>query len=180
MLDGNEVPAGGEARVAVNIRTGARKRRIRQVIQVQTNDSEQESFSLTVQASVLVDVDVLPNSVLRFSGEQARSASLTLKNYSKKPVQLSGIDSSVPHVNISLSSMTIPPEGEVQLHAELLPDTPKGVLSGWLKIKTGLKSLPLLQIRIWGMSNRKEFFACVDVSVSMLLSGLGTGTVPAL
>jgi hypothetical protein len=150
LLDGNEVPAGSEARIAVNVRTGTRKRRIRQVIQVQTNDPEQASFSLTVHANVLVDVEVLPNNLLRFNGEQARQASLTLKNYSKHPVQLSGIDSSAQHVKISLSSMTIPPDGEVQLNAELQPETPKGVLSGWLKIRTDLKSLPLIQIRIWG------------------------------
>ncbi len=148
--DGNEVSAGGEARVAVNVRTGNRKRNIRQVIKVETNDPEQASFALTVRANVLVDVDVLPRSVLRFSREQAKSASVTLKNYSKNPVQLSGIDSSLPHVNISLSSMTIPPEGEVQVSATLVPDTPKGTLSGWLKITTDLKALPLIQIRIRG------------------------------
>ena len=150
MLDGNEVPAGGEARIAVKIRTGNRKRSIRQVVKVQTDDPEQASFSLTVRANVLVDVDVLPNNVLRFSREQAEHASLILKNYSQHPVRLSGIDSSVSHVNISLSSMTIPPQGEVQISGTLLPEMPKGTFSGWLKITTDLKTLPLIQIRIWG------------------------------
>ena len=148
--DGNEVPVGAEVRVAVNIRTGNRRRNIRQVIKVETNDPEQASFALTVHANVLVDVDVLPNNVLRFSRKKAENASLTLKNFSKNPVRLSGIDSSVPYVNVSLSSMTIPPDGEVRLNATLQSDTPKGTLSGWLKITTDLKSLPLIQIRIWG------------------------------
>lgn len=148
--DGNEVPAGGEARVSVNLRTGRRRRNLRQVVKVETNDSEQAAFDLTLRASVLTDIDVLPNNVLRFSREQAKKASLTIKNYSKNPIHLSGVESSVSHVNISLSSMTIPPEGEVQVSGTLLPEMPEGTFSGWLKITTDLKTMPLIQIRIWG------------------------------
>lgn len=149
MLTGNKIPPGGEGKVAVNISTGTQKRRIRQVVQVQTNDPEHSSFPLTVYANVLVDVEVVPNNVLRFRQKES-TATVTIKNYSQEPVQLSNIDSSNPHVNISLSSMTIPPEGEVTITAKILPNTPRGVLSGWLKIQTDLKITPILQIRIWG------------------------------
>ncbi|PIE28995.1 hypothetical protein CSA57_11075 [candidate division KSB3 bacterium] len=148
--DGNEIPPGGEIRVAVTIRTRARRRSTRQVIKVESNDPQHAAFSLTVHTNVLVDVDVVPNRVLRFRGENAKYASVILKNYSGNSVELLGIDSSLPSINVSLSSMTIPPDGEVLLQAELLPDTPKGLLSGWLNIKTTLESLPLIQVRIWG------------------------------
>ncbi|PIE33048.1 hypothetical protein CSA56_13430 [candidate division KSB3 bacterium] len=152
LLDGNEIPPGGEGKISVHVKTGTRKRRIRKIIKVQTNDPipESASFNLTVFAEVDVELDVLPNNILRFNPARAETTSLRLKNYTDQPVRLSQVSSSDPQVNISISSMTIPPQGEVMLTGTLLPDHPQGAISGWLKIRSDLKTIPLIQIRLWG------------------------------
>ena len=156
MLTGNEIPPGGEGKVAVHIKTGTRKRSIRQVIKVQTNDPNPEAaaFNLTVLANVEVELDVIPNNILRFDPMKSDAASLLLRNYTDRPVQLSQVSTSDPHVNISISSMTIAPQGEVTLTGTLLPDHPQGAIAGWLKIQTDLKAVPLIQVRLWGKNRR--------------------------
>ncbi len=150
LLTGNEIPPGGEGKVAVYIKTGNRNRKVRQVVKVQTNDPEKSAFSLTVQANVIVDLDVLPNNILRFDPKQSDMAAVTIKSYSEHLIQLTDVKSTNPYVEISLSSGTIEPLGEVIVTGRLLPDLPKKEISGWLTIQTDLKTVPTIQIRIWG------------------------------
>lgn len=114
-----------------------------------TDDPVNEAITLLVTAKVLVDLQAEP-ILLRFDPQHSNSASLVLKNYTDAPVQLSEIHTSSPYVDVSISALTIPPNGEVTVTGKLLPDAPKGVLSGWLQIRTDLKAVPLLQIRLWG------------------------------
>ncbi len=154
MLTGNEIPAGGEGKVAVNLKSGNQRREIRQVVNVTTNDPEPEhaAFQLTLQAKVQADLEVLPKPVLRLGNQQEGGAepSVTLKNYSASPIRLSDVQSSNPSVTAAISSMTIPANGEVTLSAALLSDAPKGFVSGWITIRTDLASFPLIEIRLWG------------------------------
>jgi hypothetical protein len=148
LASANEIPAGGEGKITVTVQAGSRNQKIRQVVNVQTNDPEHPAIQLTVIANVLVDLEVIPN-ILRFADNQS-TAQVTLKNYSNVPVKLSEINSSNEYVKVSVSSMTIPATGEVVLTGEVLPEVPTGILQGWVKIKTDLKSMPILEIRIWG------------------------------
>lgn len=149
MLSGDEVPPGEEGKIGVTIRSGSRRQQIRQTVVVHTNDPVNASITLLVTAKVLVDLEPQPN-LLRFDPQQSESASFVIRNYTDTPVQLSDIHSSSQYVDISVSALTIPPSGEVIVSGKLLPDTPPGVLSGWLTIRTDLKAASLLQIRIWG------------------------------
>lgn len=149
MLSGNEIPPGGEGKVQVTVRSGYRKQQLRQTVNVRTNVPQNGSITLLVTANVLVDLEAEPN-LLRFDPRQSDRAALVIKNYTDTPVQLSNVHSSSQYVDISVSAMTIPPKQEVTVTGKLLEDTPKGVLSGWLKIQTDLKTIPMLQIRIWG------------------------------
>lgn len=149
MLSGDDVPPGGEGKIGVTIRSGSRRQQIRQTVIVRTNDPVNDSITLLLTAKVLVDLEPRPY-LLRFDPQQSESASLVIKNYTDTPVQLSDIHSSSQYVDISVSALTIPANGEVIVLGKLLPDTPPGVLSGWLTIRTDLKATPLLQIRIWG------------------------------
>jgi hypothetical protein len=154
LLTGNEIPAGGEGKVAVNLKSGNQRRDIRQIVNVTTNDPEPEhaAFQLTLQAKVQADLEVLPKPILRLGNQQegASESSVTLKNYSASPVQLSDVLSSNQFVTAAISSMTIPANGEVTLSVTLLPDAPKGLVSGWLTVRTDLPSFPLIEIRLWG------------------------------
>ena len=154
MLTGNEIPAGGEGKVAVNLKAGNQRRDIRQTVNVTTNDpdAERASFRLTLQAKVLAELEVLPKPVIRLGTQQAGApeSSVTLKNYSASPIQLSDVQSSNQYVTVSLSSMTIPANGEVTVTTALLSDAPKGLVSGWLTMQTNLPSFPLIQIRLIG------------------------------
>ena len=118
-------------------------------MKVQTNASENGAFQLTALATVQVDLDVQPNNVLRVDPQASAPATVTIKNYSGKPVTLKDVQSSNPHFSVALSSMTIAPDGEVTVSGTLLPDAPKGVQSGWLKIGTDVKAVPMLPIRLW-------------------------------
>ena len=149
MLSGNEIPPGGEGKIAVTVRSGYRRRQLYQKVNVQTNDPTNASIELIVNANVMVALEVIPN-LLRFERNQSDDASVKIKNYSDNLVQLSDIHSSNEYVNISVSSMTIPSKGEIIVTGKLLPDVPKGILSGWLKMRTDLKSFPMIQVRIWG------------------------------
>lgn len=152
MLTGNEIPAGGEGKVAVNLKSGNQRRAIRQAVNVTTNDLKQAQFQLTLTATVQADLEVLPKPILRLGNQQdgAEAPSVTLKNYSASPVQLGSVVSSNPQVTAAISSMIIPANGEVTVKVSLLPDTPKGLVSGWLTIQTDLPSFPLIEIRLWG------------------------------
>ena len=149
MLSGDEIPPGGEGKIGVTVRSGYRRIQIRQAVKVRTNDPANGTITLLVTANVLVDLEAEPN-LLRFDPRQSDRASLVIKNYTSSPVQLSNVHSSSQYVDMSVSAMTVPPQGEVTVTGKLLENTPKGVLSGWLKIRTDLPSVPMLQIRIWG------------------------------
>jgi hypothetical protein len=151
LLSGNEIPPGGEGKIGVTVRSGDRRRQLRQIVNVQTNDPINASIKLSVSANVVVELEIVPN-LLRFDQNQSNVASVKIKNHSDRPVQLSDIDSSNEYVNISVSSMTIPSKGEAVVTGKLLPNVPEGILSGWLKMKTDLKSFPMIQVRIWGNS----------------------------
>jgi len=152
LLTGNEIPPGGEGKIAVHVRTGTRKRHIRQVIKVQTNDPDPAAaaFDLTVLATVEVELDVLPSNILRFDPKTSDTAYLSLRNHTDHPIKLSQVSTSDPDVNVAISSMTIAPQGEVTVTGTLLPDHPQGPIAGWLKIQTDVKTVPLIQIRLWG------------------------------
>ncbi|GAK55822.1 hypothetical protein U27_02781 [Candidatus Vecturithrix granuli] len=149
MLSGDEVPPGGEGKIGVTVRSGYRQQTLRHTVTVHTNDPVNEVITLLVTAKVLVDLEAKPN-LLRFDPKQSESASLVIKNYTDNPVHLSEIHSSNSSVDLAISALTIPPNGEVTVTGKLLPDAPTGVLSGWLTIRTDLNTIPLLQIRIWG------------------------------
>ena len=147
MVSANEIPAGGEGKITVTVQVGSRRRQIRQIVNVQTNAPEHPTTKLIVTGNVLVDLEVIP-SLLRLEVNQ--SSRIVLKNYLKVPVQLRNITSSNKYVKVSVSSMTIPANGEVILTGELLSDVPAGVVDSWIKIETNLKSIPIIQIRAWG------------------------------
>lgn len=147
MLSGNEILPGGEGKIEITLRSGSRRQHLRQTIAVRTNDPVNGSITLLVTAKVLVDLEAEPN-LLRFDSQ--RSASLVLKNHTDHPIQLSEIHSSSPYVDLSVSALTIAPNGQVTVSGKVRDDAPKGVLSGWLRLRTDLKTTPWFQIRIWG------------------------------
>ena len=148
MASANEIPPGGEGKINVHVSTGRSSRKIRQIVRVITNDPKNQEVRLTVTADVQADLDV--PRVLQFAGKEPAPARATLKNNTNAPVELSAIISSNAPVKVSVSSMTIPANGEVVLTAELLPGVPAGVLDGWIEIKSNLKSMPNIRIRVWG------------------------------
>lgn len=152
MLDGNEIPAGGEGRIAVNIRVGSQSQHVRKVVRVTTNDEKLANFELTVLANVSADVEILPNPVLRLDAAQSKHApsAVTVKNHTDAPIHLSQVQASDPRVSVTLSSMTIPAQGDITVSAEIQPDAPKGVITGWLTMQTDLRSYPVIEIRLWG------------------------------
>ena len=152
MLDGNEIPAGGEGRVAVNIRTGSQSQNVRKVVRVTTNDEKLANFELIVLASVSADVEILPNPTIQLGAAQSKNtlSAVTVKNHTDASIHLKQVQVSDPRVSVSVSSMTIPAKGEITVSAEIQPDAQKGVITGWLTMQTDLKSYPVIEIRLWG------------------------------
>lgn len=153
MASANEIPAGGEGKITVTVQAGSAKRQLRQVVNVQSNDPQHAASELIVTANVVVDLEAVPN-LLKFEKEQT-TAQTTLKNYSDAPVEVTTIISSNEYVKASLSAMTIPAKGEAVITAELLPGAPNGALNGAVEIQTNLKTMPTLQIPVWGDLQKK-------------------------
>ena len=147
MASANEIPPGGEGKIDVHVSTGRSSRKIRQIVRVITNDPKNQEVRLTVTANVQAGLEV--PSLLRFEGEEPATAQVTLKNNTNAPVELSAITSSNKQVKVSVSSMTIPANGEVVLIGELLSDFPAGVIEGWIEIKSNLKSNPVIRLQMW-------------------------------
>lgn len=137
----------------MNLQTGSQRRQVQQVVNVQSNDPTTPNLRLTLKATVNVELEIIP-TVLQFvaqqPGQPPANGQVVIKNYSDNPVALSDIESTLPYVKVSLSGATIPARGEVVLTGELLPDAPKGQMSGWVKMKSDLRAFPDIQIRIWG------------------------------
>lgn len=148
MASANEIPPGGEGKINVHVSTGSSSRKIHQIVRVITNDPKNQEVRLTVTADVQADLDV--PRVLQFAGKEPAPAQATLKNNTNAPVELRAITSFNDLVKVSVSSMTIPANGEVVLTVELLPSFPAGALDGWIEIKSNLKSMPNVRIRVWG------------------------------
>ena len=132
----------------MTIKSGTRKQPIRQVVNVQSNDAEHPTIQLTVTANVLVDIEVVPANLL-FTEKQT-TAQVKLKNYTDVPIELGELNSTNTDVKVSLSALTIPANGEVVLTGELLPNVPAGLVEGWVKLKSNLKAMPVIEIRVWG------------------------------
>jgi hypothetical protein len=150
LASADAIPPGGEGKIIVSFSAGTRRRTIRQAVAVQTNDPEQPDLRLTATANVLADLEVMQPGILKFTDNPPKPAQVAIKNYANVPVKLTKVTFPRDKVAVSVSSRTIPAGGKVVVQAELLPDVPEGILSGWVTLQTNLKSMPTLQIRVWG------------------------------
>jgi hypothetical protein len=148
LVSANEIPPGQEGEISVSVKVGASRRQIRQAVRVETNVPGKEALILTITANVQVDLDVLQPNILRFDTRQA-VPQVTLKNFTDMPVELAKIVSPSEHVKLIVPEGPIPPQGELVISAQLLPDTPDGILSEWVEIHTNLKSQPIVYVRVW-------------------------------
>jgi hypothetical protein len=148
LVSANEIPAGGEGQISVSVHLGTQPGPLQKSVRVQTNVPNKESFDLILTANAIVDIEVQP-ALLRFEEKQT-TTQVTLKNHTNGPVELHDVVSPSEYVKITLSATTLPVAGEVVVTAELLPDIPSGVLSGWVVMQTNLRTMPELQIRVWG------------------------------
>lgn len=147
MASANEIPAGGEGQITVTVHAGTRSGPLRQAVQVATNAPGQEATILTVTAQIVVDLEAVP-ALLRFEDKQL-TAQVGLRNSTTTPVELGEIRSPSEFVKITTSATIVPAQGEVIVTAELSPDAPTGVISGWAEIQSNLKTMPVVQIRVW-------------------------------
>jgi hypothetical protein len=149
LASANEIPPGGEGKINVHVSTGRSSRKIRQIVRVITNDPKNPEVRLTVTADVQADLEVFPRDLLQFEGKEPAKARVVLKNNTNAPVELSAITSSNKQIKVSVSSMTIPANGEIVLIGELLSDFPAGVIEGWVEIKSNLKSRSVIRLQLW-------------------------------
>lgn len=148
MVSANEIPPGQEGQITVSVKVGSTHRQVRQTVQVYTNIPGQERLILTVTATVLVDVDVLQPNILRFDNRQT-VPQVMVKNFTHTPIEVLKVVAPNEYVKLTVSETTIPPQGEIIVSAELLPDAPDGVLSEWAEVHTNLSSQPVVYIRLW-------------------------------
>jgi hypothetical protein len=149
LVSANEIPPGQEGQITVSVKVGASRRQVRQAVQVYTNIPEQERLLLTVTATVLVDVDVLQPSILRFDNRQT-VPQVTIKNFTDTPIEILKLVAPNEYVTLAASANIIPAQGEMTVRAKLSPATPDGVLSKWVEVHTNLSSQPIVYIRLWG------------------------------
>lgn len=148
MVSANEIPPGQEGQITVSVKTGVSRRQIRQVVRVFTNIPGTDQIDIILTANVLVDVEVLQPSILRFDSRQSLPH-VTVKNYTDMPVEIVKLVPPSEHVRLSVSATVLPPRGTVVVYAELDAETPRGVLSDWARLHTNLPSLPVVSIRVW-------------------------------
>ena len=132
----------------MRVKSGSRQGPLRQTVRVQTNVPNQENIILTVTARVLVDVAVLPPNVLFFDNRQS-VPEVTVRNFTESPIEIQKVVPLNEFVKISVSDTVIPAQGTVTVSAELLPETPAGILSNWVELHTNLASMPVISIRAW-------------------------------
>lgn len=148
MVSANEIPPGKEGKITVRVKSGSRQGPLRQTVRVQTNVPNQENIILAVTAHVLVDVAVLSPNVLFFDNRQ-RVPEVTIRNFTESLIEIQKVVSPNEFVKISVSDMVIPAQGTVTVSAELLPETPAGILSNWIELHSDLASMPVISIRVW-------------------------------
>ncbi len=140
----------------MTVQVGSRRRTIREVVRVQTNDPEHPTTQISVTANVLVDLEVAP-PLFRFGDDQS-VADVTLKNYTDLPVELREIRAS-RHLKVSVSDLTIPAQGEVVVSAELIeeaiPANVRGNVGGLVEIESNLLSVPVIRIPIWARRDKE-------------------------
>jgi hypothetical protein len=147
-VSANEIPPGEEGKITVRVKSGSRQGPLRQTVRVQTNVPNQENIILTVTARILVDVAVLPPNLLFFDNRQS-VPEITVRNFTESPIEIQKVVSLTEFVKISVSDAVIPAQGTVTVSAELLPETPAGILSNWVELHTNLASMPVISIRAW-------------------------------
>ena len=72
-----------------------------------------------------------------------------IKNFTESPIEIQKIVPPNEFVKISVSETLIPAQRSIMARAELLPETPTGVLTGWVELHSNLASMPIIYIRVW-------------------------------
>ena len=111
-----------------------------------TNVPGQENLALTITAQVVVDLEAVPY-MIQFADNQT-TRQITLKSHTDTPIEISQLVSPGGKVKLSVSSLTIPPQGEATLTAELPAEMPAQGISEWIEVHTNLPHQPILQIRL--------------------------------
>ena len=148
MVSANEISPGQEGQITVSVKAGSSRRQIRQSVQVQTNVPGKERLTLTITANVIVDIEALQPSILRFDNRQSHPQ-VRVKNYTDTPIKIMKLVPPNNYVTLTASENTIPPQGEIVITAEVSPDAPNGVISDWAEVHTNLVSQPVLYVRVW-------------------------------
>ena len=147
-MSANEIPPGEEGKITVKVKSGSRQGPLRQTVKVQTNVPKRENMILTITANVLVDVAVLPPSLLRFDTRQS-IPEVEIRNFTESPIEIQKIVPPNEFMKISVSETSIPAQGSIIVRAELLPETPAGILAGWVELHSNLASMPIIYVRVW-------------------------------
>lgn len=131
----------------MTVNSGSTAGPIRQLVRMTTNVPRQENLALTISAQVVVNLQAIPYLIKFEEGEYTKQ--IFLKSYTDTPIEISKLVSPSGKVNLSVSAMTIPAQGEVTLTAEVPPETQAGVISEWVEVHSNLQSQPVLPIRLW-------------------------------
>ncbi len=151
------IKAGGEGKVTLNIDTKTFQGAISKTALVLTDDPATPQVTLFLSANVKPFVEMHPYGFFRIqalTGETGTSEMILVSDEPDfKPTK---VESPQPYLKAALAPVSekerLPNKGPNQYKVTLttLPETPEGLLSGYVKVATGIKKQPELELSVSG------------------------------
>ena len=157
------IPPGQAGKITASVRTEHLKGSVAKGIEVTTNDPVRPSLYLTVRATVVGSVQIMPmpRLLIYFGGEQAAPARVIVR---KDPgetgtLAVTDLSTSVPYITATARKVeapepqegTLPPAipDDYVIEVKVTGDPPTGNMNESLKLHTGLEREPIVSIPVF-------------------------------
>ena len=157
------IPPGQAGKITASVRTEHLKGSVAKGIEVTTNDPVRPSLYLTVRATVVGSVQIMPMArlLLSYGGEQVAPARVIVRKDpgEKGTLAVTDLSTSVPYLTASARKVEAPEPQDGSLppaiaddyvvEVKITGDPPTGNMNESLKLHTGLEREPIVSIPVF-------------------------------
>jgi len=121
-------------------------------IYLYSNDPLQKVTELHLRGTVKQEIVMSPSrlDLQNLVVGATREFAVQVANHSKRPLSLSGAQTTTPELVVTLPAEPIPPGGQADLSVQITPKAGSGRLSGYVMLTTSSSHVPDLRLPVFG------------------------------
>jgi len=154
LLSNKTIPPGGNGSLKITFDPAKMNGKVEKVVSMRTNDPAEPNPHITFTATISQILGIDQDHLVFYTEPDSEShTTVTLRNRSDVPINITGIASTPPDLRADLPDRLIPPGDQAELRCSITPATP-GILRGDLVISTDHPDVPTLTLRYFCYAKR--------------------------